>query len=151
MKELFGYIKAFDLKNLFVAPTKNPIIQFCRYFVVGGISFVVDAAVLYVLNTWLGMHYMVATIFGFMVGLTVNYLLSIWFVFNGENKKTSKGAEFAVFAIISTGGLGLTELLMWLGVDKLKMPVLVAKIIAAAIVLIWNYGMKKVILYREKK
>ena len=106
---------------------------------------------LFILNTWLDMHYMVATVFGFMVGLTVNYLLSIWFVFNGETKKTSKTAEFVVFAIISVGGLLLTELLMWIGVDLLNMMVIVAKIIAAAIVLIWNYGMKKVILYREKK
>ncbi len=151
MKELFSYIFAFDLNNLFVAPTKNPMIQFFRYFFVGGLSFVVDAAVLFILNTWLDMHYMVATVFGFMVGLTVNYLLSIWFVFNGETKKTSKTAEFVVFAIISVGGLLLTELLMWIGVDLLNMMVIVAKIIAAAIVLIWNYGMKKVILYREKK
>lgn len=151
MKELFSYIFALDLNHLFVTPTRNPMIQFFRYFFVGGLSFVVDAAVLFILNTWLDMHYMVATIFGFMVGLTVNYLLSIWFVFNGETKKTSKTAEFVVFAVISIGGLALTELLMWIGVDLLNMIVIVAKIIAAAIVLIWNYGMKKVILYREKK
>ncbi|MEG0912012.1 MAG: GtrA family protein [Oscillospiraceae bacterium] len=150
MKELFSYMFKLDIKNLFVNPTKNPIIQFFRYFFVGGISFVVDAAVLFILNSCLGMHYMVATVFGFMVGLTVNYLLSIWFVFNGETTKASKTTEFVVFAVISTGGLLLTELLMWVGVEKLGMIVIVAKIIAAAIVLIWNYSMKKVILYRNK-
>ncbi len=150
MQELIQYIKTFDLKNLLVTPTRNGVLQFFRYFLVGGLSFVVDAAVLAVLNGALGMHYMAATVFGFLVGLTVNYLLSIWFVFNGEPKKTGRTAEFAVFALVSTGGLLLTELLMWLGVDKLSLPVLLAKVIAAAIVLVWNYGMKKLLLYRGR-
>ena len=38
---------------------------------------------------------------------------------------------------------------MWVFVDKLGIHLAIAKIIAAGIVLFWNFFMKKILLYRK--
>ena len=57
--------------------------------------------------------------------------------------------EFAVYAIIGVMGLGLTELLMYLFTDKLAVHYIISKIIVAAIVLVWNFFARKLILYKK--
>ena len=150
MKELFSYIKSFNLKALFIEPTLNGVIEAFRYLFVGGISFLVDWGSLYIL-TVCGMHYLVATIIAFILGLVVNYLLSKAFVFKAESTRAGKAAEFAVYTLIGVIGLGITEGLMYIGVELLGMWTMLVKIIAAAIVLVWNYALRKIVLYRKGK
>ena len=104
----------------------------------------------------------IATAAGFVVGLAVNYILSILWVFTAENqqKKGKTFKAFAIFAIVGLIGFGLKELLMYLGAvftgvplatfgDK-AVPYYATHIISAGIVLVWNYIGRKVFVFREK-
>ena len=97
-----------------------------------------------------------------MVGLAVNYIHSILWVFTAENqqKKGKTFKAFAIFAIVGLIGFGLKELLMYLGAvftgvplatfgDK-AVPYYATHIISAGIVLVWNYIGRKVFVFREK-
>lgn len=139
MKDLF--------KKLFIEASDNTVIQFIRYIFVGGAAFVADAGSLWILDLFV--HYMLATAAAFIIGLIVNYLLSKLLVFT--DKSTNAAAEFIVYGVIGVIGLGITELLMYLLVGRAGIAVIAAKIIAAAIVLVWNFGARKVILYRGGK
>lgn len=132
---------------LLYRPTENGLLQFCRYLIVGGSAFVVDALVLRVVERC-GVHYLLAAAAGFLVGVTVNYLLSKVLAFAGMQARVSKEAELAIFLLISLMGLGLTELLMYLFTDKLGMHYMLSKAVAAVIVFLWNFFAKKV-LYRK--
>jgi putative flippase GtrA len=52
-------------------------------------------------------------------------------------------AEFLIFSII---GLLLTELLLWIGIDKLNMNAMIVKIVATAIVMVFNFITRKLFL-----
>ena len=56
--------------------------------------------------------------------------------------------EFTIFALTGVVGLGFTELLMWFFTGPLHLFYLVSKLIAAFIVVIWNFSARKVLLYR---
>ena len=56
-------------------------------------------------------------------------------------------AEFLIFLIIGLIGLGLTLLFMWLFVDVAGIYPLISKLVTTAIVLLWNFGARKIILY----
>ena len=92
-----------------------------------------------------------STAAGFIVGLIVNYILSIIFVFkNSENSNSGRSVKaFIVFAIIGVIGLGLTELGMYVGVYLLKWHYLITKVIVAALVLIWNYCGRKIFVFNK--
>jgi putative flippase GtrA len=60
----------------------------------------------------------------------------------------SAWAEFAVFAAIGLAGLGMSELMMWGLVSGLGVAVLVAKVLVTGVVFIWNFGVRKLLLFR---
>ena len=82
----------------------------------------------------------------------VNYVLSLTFVFRRkDNCGSGKSvAAFLIFTVVGVIGLGLTELIMYLGTELLHISYLIVKIAAAAIVLVWNYVGRKVLIFDRK-
>ena len=132
------------------------IFEFLRYVIVGGLAFVADfgalvAAQELVLGTFTWGVY-VSTVVGFVVGLAVNYTLSLLFVFT-QAKDKSKGrtvGAFVVFGIIGLLGLGWTELGMWLGIEMLGWNYMIVKVLVTGAVLVWNYLGRKILVFSEK-
>lgn len=134
--------------------------EFLRYAFVGGIAFVVDFAVFALFRELVfrndhGVALVVSTAAGFLVGLAVNYVLSLLFVFRSEKQqkqgKTKKA--FLVFAAVGVVGLLLTELLQWLGEsivgDRLgQLGKYAVKLCVTGIVLIWNYAGRKIFVFK---
>ena len=147
MKEFFKAILDLNLNRLFREKTTNIFIQFFRYIFVGGFAFLADAFTLWLCEKW--MNYMIAAAIAFVVGLAVNYALSIWFVFSESSKVKNKVKEFVVYGIIGLIGLLITEGIMYLFTDVFGLYFLISKIIAAAIVLVWNFAARKVVLYNK--
>lgn len=112
--------------------------SFAKYFVVALIGLVTDYLTLIVTKQLLGANYLVATICGFLVGLTVNYALSQRYVFS-DPKIASGGINFALFAAIGGVGLLLLSGLMIVFTGLLGINYLVAKTISTVFVYIWNY------------
>ena len=134
-----------------LVPTKltspdSAVGQFLRYLVVGGVAFVVDFGVLVLLTEVLSLHYLTSAAIAFCCGLVTNYILSITWVFSTRSL-ASKRTEFTIFSIIGVVGLGGNELLMYLGTDVLGLDYRLSKLITVAIVLFWNFGMRKLILF----
>ena len=146
-------------------PTLAEIIRFC---IVGGLATVVDffvmGIVLYLfapelypnfLNVFIGgkgdstlTANMVGTGAGFLVGLGVNYLLSVTFVFHEKgNSKTALG--FIEFALLSAVGLGLHELGMYVMNDLFSINEWVVKIVMTLIVLVYNYISRKLLIFKK--
>lgn len=149
MKELLTYLKHFDLRNLFHTPTHNSFIQFFRYLFVGGFATVADWAVFYLLDSTHPEWMYFSTAAAFLAGLGVNYVLSKHFVFP-LCSKYHKLTEFAVYIVTGLIGLGMTELIMFILADKLGVGHMTTKIIATAVVFAWNFGSKKILLYRKR-
>lgn len=150
MKEFFQIFLKLDFKSLFFSPTENAFIKFFRYCFVGGIAFIVDYGVCVAIFFLMGdtrLSTVVGTTAGFVFGLIVNFILSKKFVFTEEAKTGAKG-EFFCFAIIGLIGWGLSVILMFVCTEWLfSMNQYISKIIVAAIVLIYNFFARKVLLY----
>lgn len=147
MKEFFEAVLDFNLNRLFREKTTNIFIQFFRYIFIGGFAFLADAFTLWLCEKW--MNYMLGAVIAFVVGLAVNYALSVLFVFSENSKVKNKLGEFVVYGIIGVIGLLITECVMYLFTDVFGFYFLISKIVAAAIVLIWNFTARKVVLYNK--
>jgi putative flippase GtrA len=117
-----------------------------RYVVVGGIAFAVDFGTLYALTEFARSHYLVSAAVGFLLGLILNYWLSRAWVFARRTVEKAS-VEFAVFAIIGVVGLGLNEAILWFGSEVLQQHYLVAKLASAGLVLAWNFGARRALLF----
>jgi putative flippase GtrA len=97
---------------------------------------------------------LLATAMGFLSGLLFNYIFSIIFVFRTSNAKAKqhKFLSFLAFAVIGIIGLGLTELCMIIGINIFGQDFyLIIKIITAGIMFVWNYGARKILIFRGEK
>lgn len=119
--------------------------QFFRYFFVGGTAALVDLFVYTVLITYFDVHYLLAAFFGYMLGLVWNHLLCVYWVFESKHDRSK---EVTMVFLIALGGLLWTWVILYALVDFFGVDPVVAKIISQILVLIWNFGMRKVFVFR---
>ncbi len=136
------------LHTLFVAPTDNWLLQLFRYGFVGGVAFVADYGTLYVATEYLHLHHLLSAAIAFIIGLVVNYLLSTSWVF-ASHSQTNRQLEFIIFAVIGVIGLGLNELIIYLGTDVCGLHYMLSKLVSTAIVFFWNFFARKLILFNK--
>ena len=151
-------------------------LEICRFLIVGVVATLADYAVFYIFRQWLLPARLVeggvwnvtslaiATAFGFVAGLLVNWVLSVKFVFQDVKNKeeASSKKSFLIFSVIGVLGLGITELGILLlvsvfpeitlfGVTAFLLPwkEWLAKGIMTCIVLVFNYLGRKIFVFKS--
>ena len=120
------------------------LMQILKFGVVGGTSFLIDYGIFTILSQLLGIHYLIASIISFSISVIYNYILSIKWVFDVTKKQTAK--EFMIFVILSVIGLGLNSFIMYLTHDLMDIHEMIGKIIATAIVMVYNFITRKIFI-----
>ena len=123
---------------------KKTIFQLIKFGIVGVVAAIVDVGVLVALRELLKLDVLLSSAVSFSVSVVVNYFLSMRFVFKG--KKQGVLREFVIFVVLSVGGLGLNQLIMWLGVKFLPLHYLGVKLFAMIFVPVYNFVTRKIFL-----
>ena len=134
------------IDKLFRDPTDDIFLQLFRYIFVGGTAFAVDFFFLYFFSDICGIYYLISAVLSFIISVLVNYIMSTKWVFNQDNIE-NKVLEFNLFILISTIGLGFTEILLYFFTDIVGLYYLISKVISAIIVLFWNFLARRVMFY----
>ena len=149
---------------------KQLLAEIFRFLLVGGLATVADYFTFWVFDAlifpaaWGTLALVLSTALGFCVGLLVNWVLSVRFVFRQTEEKISVRSTkpFLGFALIGVFGLLITELgvvlLVWalptfelfgstafLGTAWEKW---ISKILMTCLVLAWNYIARKIFIFR---
>lgn len=114
-----------------------------RFLAVGGFCFVLEFVLLYSLTEYGGLPPLISAPIAFTISLIVNYILCVTVVF--ETKQQTKNQMF-LFVVTSLMGLGVNQITMWFFIEVVGLWYMIAKVIAAAVVMIWNYVTKRMIL-----
>ena len=104
---------------------------------------------LYLFTEFAGLHYLVSACLGFMVGISVNYALSVSWVFD-HRSVNNRVHEFAIFVSIGMSGLAFNAALMWIFTELAGFHYLASKVIATALIFLFNFGARKVLLFSTK-
>lgn len=138
------------MKNLLSNPSVR---QFMSYFCVGGISSVVEWVLFSLFANVLNIQYLLATVCAVIFSTTVNWFLGRRFTFK-ENKRFADKAGQEMLIIFAVAGVGLlfNLALMWLFVDVFGLATdllkVLSKMAATAIVFMYNFLIRKLVIYR---
>lgn len=122
--------------------------QIFKFVLVGGTAFVIDYLFLILFKEVFKFSTLLSAAMSFTISVIYNYIASVKWVFDVNNNK-SKMTNFIVFIILSVIGLILTEIIMYIGEDILKISYLIDKIIATLIVMVFNFITRKIFLERK--
>ncbi|MBE5062929.1 GtrA family protein [Lachnospiraceae bacterium DSM 108991] len=121
--------------------------QIIKFGLVGFLCFFIDYGIMVFLTEVFNVNYLISSGISFTISVIVNYILSLTFVF--DTKKGNKAKEFVIFIVLSVVGLGINQVLMWFCVDVLGIFYMISKIGATAIVMVYNFITRKLILERK--
>jgi putative flippase GtrA len=119
--------------------------QIIRFGMVGFLCFFIDYGLMLGLTELAGINYLISSAISFTVSVIVNYLLSMKFVFE-VRKRDNRAKEFILFVFLSIIGLGINQLVMWVCVEKIGIIYQISKIGATAIVMVYNFISRKLIM-----
>jgi len=129
-----------------VEPDPDYTVQLIRSLFVSIVALAVDFSLLVFLKQVAGVNYLVAAVLGFMGGVTVNYFLSITWVFT-ERQFSDKRKEYVVFVVITSFGLLFNLLIIAGMVELIHTDYRVGKAVSTVVVFFWNFLARKKILY----
>ncbi len=121
--------------------------QIIRFCVVGGTAFLIEFGIFWLCTHVFGINYLISNCIAFTLSVIYNYILSILWVF--DTKKQNKVVEMIIFIALSIVGLGLNELILWISVDFMHIGYMISKVAATAIVMVYNFISRKLILEKH--
>lgn len=138
------------LNKMFRGNTNLIVVQFFRYFCSGGLAFLVDKTLFVVTHYYtLHLNNYWATSIGFVAGIIITYLLSIFWVFD-ERRMKNTFIEVFIFVVIGVVGLALMNFFMWIFAEQMTIPDdFVCNLLSTALVTLWNFLAKKYILFTK--
>lgn len=133
--------------------------KFVKFGVVGASGAIIDFGLTALCKGILGVPELLANAIGFTLAATSNYFLNRVWTWRSTSK--SVGIEYAKFFFVSLIGLGLNSLIVFLLKDVSIIPCLVdttldwnfwvAKVIATAVVMVWNFLANNFFTFRQKQ
>ena len=125
------------------------------YLFWGGVAFVLSMVLFWVFNSKLGMGEVTANTVDWIIVMVFAFFTNKLFVFRSKaGSAAAFGKEFLSFVLARLFTLFLEDAIIWLGCDKLgfnsELGALVVKLIGQFVVIVTNYILSKLIVFRHK-
>ncbi len=115
----------------------NNFKPFIKYCIVGASGTFIDLAALFIFVEYFRIPVILATTLSFIAAVTNNFIFNKIWTFKNKSKNYRK--LYIKFLIVSSIGLGLTLLCMYIFVNLLEIWYMLAKAFTSLIILIWNF------------
>ena len=121
------------------------------YIVFGVLTTAVSYITFWLFGTVLGVHYLIANIISWICAVLFAYFTNRKWVFETKAKGKAQLKEFVLFIAGRLFSLGVEEFGLWLLVSVLKGNPNVAKLIMQVVVVVLNYVLSKLIIFKKEK
>jgi len=124
---------------------KKLVKQILKFWLVGGIAFVIDYGLLFIFTEVFHIDYLISSVMSFSISVIFNYSVSVLLVFE-VNKERKKSRNFIIFVLLSIVGLGINLVIMFFGVEIMQWYYMLVKLFATIVVMIFNFITRKFFL-----
>lgn len=123
-----------------------------RYIIIGGVTTLLDLATFSLLFSVLGAHYQLANIVAWIVAVAFAFIGNKWVVFRSKTQTPRALLREALsFVAMRLTTLAFSAAFMYITVEKLAWSETPAKAISTFVVIVLNYVLSKLIVFRPNK
>ena len=120
---------------------------FIKFCLVGGTNTLITLLTFYILNSVLGINYMLSSTLGYCVGMVNSYILNKrWTFYDGEKIMLNQFIKFVTVNLVS---LSINLLFMYTLSGRLHLNAMLAQILATGFSIISNYIGSKLWVFRK--
>ena len=120
-------------------------LQVTRFLIVGVVSFLIEFLLFIFFIDVLDIKYTHANLPSMAIAILCNYFLTRWYVF--ESIKYNARTTFVLFLTFTLMGVLLNQFLLWFMVEQMFFHVKLSKVIAVALVAVFNFFTKKYLVF----
>jgi len=124
------------------------LVKFLKFGVVGVSGTIIDFGITWLLKEKAKLNKYLANGIAYMCGATSNYLLNRYWTFADESPDMLM--QYFKFMGVSTIGLGLNTLVIYILVNRFKQNFYVSKVIATLLVLVWNFTANALLTFQAR-
>jgi len=122
------------------------LIRFCKYALIGSTAFFIDLLLLTLLTEFFKVNYIIAVPSAFLFATSLHYLVSRFWVFPETTRRAGTG--WVLFIVVISSSLLLVSGGVWLLVEMVSVPVLIARIFVAPLVGFWSFFINSLVTFR---
>lgn len=127
------------------------LIQFVKFGIVG-LSNTLISYVVYLAGVWIGMHYLLASVLGFVISVLNSFYWNNKYVFRqGDEERNLLLTLVKTFMAYAATGLVLANILLYIWVDILGISEYLGPIINLVITVPLNFVINKLWAFRGKR
>lgn len=119
--------------------------QLFKFMIVGGIGFIINAAILYILTEKLNIYYMISALISLQCSIPVQFILNNTWTF--KDKLSFK--KFIKYESLSAAGVFLYYIILILLTELLGVYYLISSLLATFIVFLFNYHNSKKYVWKK--
>ena len=134
------------LKNVRSLLDKTSRKQFLKYLIVGFVSFLSEYGLFSSLFLFLKLHELIANTIALGIVFWLNFLLNKFWSFES---KGDIGRQVILYFLLFVFNMSFSNVFIYLSSEVFDIYPLVSKIIAMALIVIWNFLLYKYIIYRD--
>ena len=112
--------------------------EFAKFLVVGGISTVINYLTFYLTYQFGQLHYLLASALGYVIGLSIGYVLNHHWTFNNQSAHHTRTAELLKYGLVYGSSL-LLSLICLAGLVRSGIPTVVANVLVIGLSTITNF------------
>ena len=146
--DIFDRIMGLPVLRRFQAPYSK-IKSVLLYLFFGGLTTVVSIGTFIAFDSHLGMDVLIANLLSWICAVSFAYVTNRIWVFSSHATGKAMGQEILSFVGGRLATLGFEELVLWIFVSLLDFHSTIVKILAQAGVLILNYVISKIFVFKH--
>lgn len=131
------------LKKLY-AKFRNLIL----YGLIGSFTSFLDFCVFTLLSKYAGLYYLTANFISVLVGMTTSFILNRSYNFKVKDKTVKR---FIVFLSVGLCGLVLSNIILWVGIEKLHGNETIVKLASIFLVVGFQFILNKFVTFSSKE
>ena len=117
------------------------------YGIIGSFTASLDFLVFTLLTRVLDINYLVANCISVLVGITTSFYLNRTYNFKVSDKTAQR---FSIFLAVGLTGLLMSNLILWVGVEKMHLNESITKLASIVLVVFFQFLFNKFITFRVK-